>query len=63
MAVNEKDVELIVKQILSQMGGGSGTPASYSQGGTSYSGSIPKTAKVAMLVEKERFVMMIFLSG
>ena len=55
MAVNEKDVELIVKQILSQMGGGNKAPASYSQGGASYGGSIPKTAKVAMLVEKERF--------
>ena len=57
MAVNEKDVELIVKQILNQMGGasGAGTAASsYSYSGAS-SGSIPKTAKVAMLVEKERF--------
>ncbi len=54
MAVNEKDVEQIVRQILSSMGS---TPASsaapsYS---SSASGSIPKTAHVAVLVEKERF--------
>ncbi len=55
MAVNEQDVELIVKQILSQMGGT--LPASAPTGAysTASSGSIPKTAHVAMLVEKERF--------
>ena len=58
MAVNEKDVELIVKQILSQMGGqtaASGAASSASSYGSPASGSIPDTAKVAMLVEKERF--------
>lgn len=58
MAVNEKDVELIVKQILNEMSGsGSGASSSFgaSSAGRSYSGQIPKTAKVAMLVEKERF--------
>ena len=58
MAVNEKDVELIVKQILNEMSG-SGSSASSSFGASasksSYSGPIPKTARVAMLVEKERF--------
>ncbi|MCR5774480.1 MAG: zinc-binding dehydrogenase [Lachnospiraceae bacterium] len=56
MAVNEKDVELIVKQILDQMGGaGSSAVSSPSGFGKAASGSIPKTARVAMLVEKERF--------
>ena len=58
MAVNEKDVELIVKQILNQMGGASvssGAASPVSAYGSSASGQIPSTAKVAMLVEKERF--------
>lgn len=58
MAVNEKDVELIVKQILNEMSGsGSGASSSFSASASksSYSGPIPKTARVAMLVEKERF--------
>ncbi|MBQ9361304.1 MAG: zinc-binding dehydrogenase [Lachnospiraceae bacterium] len=61
MAVNEKDVELIVKQILNQMGGtassGAASPVTAYNGASSVmaSGSIPSTAKVAMLVEKERF--------
>ncbi len=54
MAVNEQDVELIVKQILSQMGGIS-APSAAASGGQAASGTIPKTARVAMLVEKERF--------
>ncbi|MCR5108942.1 MAG: zinc-binding dehydrogenase [Lachnospiraceae bacterium] len=56
MAVNERDVELIVKQILNQMGG-SGVTGSYSQASYSgaSSGTVPKTAHVAVLVEKERF--------
>ncbi len=61
MAVNEKDVELIVKQILNQMGGtassGTASPVTAYNGASSVmaSGSVPSTAKVAMLVEKERF--------
>ena len=60
--VNEQDVERIVKQILSEMGGSSekspamGAFTSYtSLGGSAPSAGIPKTAHVAMLVEKERF--------
>ncbi len=60
--VNEQDVERIVKQILSEMGGSSakspamGAFTSYtSLGGSTPSAGIPKTAHVAMLVEKERF--------
>ncbi len=55
MAVNEQDVELIVKQILSQMGGTLPAAAPSGAYSTASSGSIPKTAHVAMLVEKERF--------
>ncbi len=62
MAVNEKDVEQIVKQILTQMGGvsassGAASPVTAYNGASSVAatGSIPNTAKVAMLVEKERF--------
>ena len=58
MAVNEKDVELIVKQILDQMGGAAavnnGAPGSYSYSPAS-AASIPAKARVAMLVDKERF--------
>lgn len=58
MAVNEQDVEKIVKQILNEIGGTSSSAAfnSYSNlGGSTSAGSIPKTAHVAVLVEKERF--------
>lgn len=56
MAVNEKDVELIVKQILSQMGGGQSASSAPSFAGSPVpGGAIPKTARVAMLVDKERF--------
>ena len=64
MAVNEKDVEAIVKQILTQMGGGAMNSASpVSSGAAPFtnlsnmagSAPIPATAHVAMLVEKERF--------
>ncbi|MBR1914352.1 MAG: zinc-binding dehydrogenase [Lachnospiraceae bacterium] len=52
MAVNEQDVEKIVRQILNEIGGSPAAPASYSSTG---SGQIPKTAHVAVLVDKERF--------
>ena len=62
MAVNEKDVEAIVKQILNQMGGSAGAAAapaapfaSFSNMQSSSGAAIPSTAHVAMLVEKERF--------
>jgi len=48
MAVNEKDVELIVKQILNQMSGTTAAAPSSSTG-------IPSTAKVAMLTGLEHF--------
>lgn len=51
MAVNEQEVEQIVKQILSQM---SGSAATVSGTGTG-SQSIPATAHVAMLTELEKF--------
>ncbi len=50
MAVNEKDVELIVKQILNQMGGTSAVNTA-----SAAPGAIPAKARVAMLVDKERF--------
>ena len=53
MAVNEKELELIVKQILNQMSGsGAAAPA---QCQSSMGGSIPKTAHVAMLTALEKF--------
>ena len=53
MAVNEKELELIVKQILNQMSGsGAAAPA---QCQSSTGGSIPKTAHVAMLTALEKF--------
>ena len=52
MAINEADVEKIVKQILTEMGGSSAAAPSF---GSSTPGAIPKTAHVAVLVEKERF--------
>ena len=52
MAVNEQDVENIVRQILNEIGGSPAAPASYSSTG---SGQIPRTAHVAVLVDKERF--------
>ena len=61
MAVNEKDVEAIVKQILNQMGGSAGAPsapaapfASFSNMQSSTGVAIPSTAHVAMLVEKDK---------
>lgn len=51
MAVNEKDVELIVKQILSQMGGASTATAQTSGS----SAGIPSTAHVAMLTSLGHF--------
>lgn len=50
MAVNEKDVELIVKQILSQMGGAA--PVAQASSG---SAEIPSTAHVAMLTALGNF--------
>jgi len=50
MAVNEKDVELIVKQILSQMGGAAPVAKT-----SASNGSIPSTAHVAMLTSLEHF--------
>ena len=58
MAVNEKDVEAIVRQILSSMGGGAGTAPAYGAPVSTYSAGsaqIPQTAHVAVLVDKERF--------
>ena len=52
MAINEADVEKIVKQILTEMGTTSAAAPSF---GSSAPGVIPKTAHVAVLVEKERF--------
>ena len=52
MAFNEADVEKIVKQILTEMGGAAAQTPSF---GSSAPGVIPKTAHVAVLVEKERF--------
>ncbi|MBQ7679660.1 MAG: zinc-binding dehydrogenase [Butyrivibrio sp.] len=62
MSVSEKEVEAIVRQILGQLGG---TPAAENAAAKQYSGSasvncssgavMPKTAHVAVLVEKERF--------
>ena len=53
MAVNEQDVELIVKQILNQISG-SGAAFAPAAGKTASSG-IPSTAHVAMLTELEKF--------
>ncbi|MCR4654810.1 MAG: zinc-binding dehydrogenase [Lachnospiraceae bacterium] len=54
MAVNEQEVEQIVRQILGQLSGGQ--PQAYSAPGYSASGaSIPSTAHVAMLTELEKF--------
>ncbi len=62
MAVNEQDVQKIVRQILSEMGNTSagaeparGAFTSYTSLGNASAGQIPKTAHVAVLVEKERF--------
>ena len=52
MAFNEADVEKIVKQILTEMGGAAAQTSSFR---SSAPGAIPKTAHVAVLVEKERF--------
>ena len=55
MAVNEQDVEKIVRQILNEMGGSSAQAAPYAGTGSTAGGQIPKTAHVAVLVDKERF--------
>ncbi len=49
MAVNEKDIEAIVRSVLDGMKGTSPAPSSYS------GGEIPKTAHVAMLTELKHF--------
>ena len=53
MAVNEKELELIVKQILNQMSGSGAAAPTQCQSSTG--GSIPKTAHVAMLTSLENF--------
>ena len=53
MAVNEKELELIVKQILNQMSGSGADAPTQCQSSTG--GSIPKTAHVAMLTALEKF--------
>ena len=53
MAVNEKELELIVKQILNQMSGSGAAAPTQCQSSTG--GSIPKTAHVAMLTALEKF--------
>lgn len=55
MAVNEQDVELIVRQILNQMGGGSLPAATNSASADAAKKPIPKTAHVAMLTGLKHF--------
>ena len=56
MAVREQDVELIVRQILSEMGKGGSTPApAAAPKAASACGAIPKRARVAMLTELGKF--------
>ena len=52
MAVREQDVELIVRQILSEMGTKAAAPAAAPKAA---GGAIPKTARVAMLTELGKF--------
>lgn len=54
MAMNEQDVEMIVKQILGQMSSAPSAPASCSTS-SSASASIPSTAHVAVLTKLEHF--------
>ena len=53
MAVREQDVELIVRQILSEMGNGSAPAAATAP--KAAAGNIPATARVAMLTELGKF--------
>lgn len=56
MAVNEKEVEQIVKQILGQLSGsGVSAPASAASGKSQTGAAIPAVAHVAMLTELEKF--------
>ena len=56
MAVREQDVELIVRQILSEMGKGGSTPApAAAPKAAPAGGAIPKRARVAMLTELGKF--------
>ena len=56
MAVREQDVELIVRQILSEMGKGGSTPApAAAPKAAPAGGAIPTTARVAMLTELGKF--------
>ncbi len=55
MAINEADVQKIVTQILTSMSSGAVPNASYTPTADSSNGSIPTKARVAMLVDKERF--------
>ncbi len=53
MAVNEQDVEKIVRQILNEFG--SSSTSAHASYGSPANTQIPKTAHVAVLVDKERF--------
>ena len=56
MAVREQDVELIVRQILSEMGKGGSAPApAAAPKAAPAGGAIPKKARVAMLTELGKF--------
>lgn len=56
MAVNEQEVELIVKQILNQISeSGAVAPAAKPAGGSAANTAVPATAHVAMLTELEKF--------
>ena len=55
MAVREQDVELIVRQILSEMGKGGSAPAPAAAAPKAAGGAIPKRARVAMLTELGKF--------
>ena len=55
MAVREQDVELIVRQILSEMGKGGSAPAPVAAAPKAAGGAIPKRARVAMLTELGKF--------
>ena len=53
MAVREQDVELIVRQILSEMGTKTAAPAASAP--KAAASGIPATARVAMLTELGKF--------
>ena len=55
MAVNEQDVEQIVKQILNQISGSAMQSSSTAMGGSKDTTVIPSTAHVAMLTSLENF--------